>query len=71
MQYFKPTPAHGALNLVEGSLLSDQHLQRFAVQLVIGFEFTDGDAGVLAHGSVVVDEALRGIGVEVAIHLKR
>ena len=51
MQGLQTAPAHGALNLVEGTVFSDQHAQRLAIQLIVRFQFADRDAGLACHGA--------------------
>ena len=45
------SPTHRFLDLVEGALLCNQHLQCLAVELIVGLQFTNGDAGCLGRGS--------------------
>jgi hypothetical protein len=45
MQDLKSVPAHCALDLFQASLFGYQHLQGFAVELIVGFKFADREAG--------------------------
>ena len=50
VQGLQATPTHGSLDLVEGALFCNQHPQRLAIQLVVGFQLADRDAGLAGHG---------------------
>ena len=59
--------------IIAGLAIDSSYLGFFEVpiKLIVSLKLADRDARFAAHGSVVVDEALGGFGVEVAVHLER